>query len=101
MSNTATETPKPPKTAKPPVTGNTKVSLQDVRPAFHQPGDDATVINRYIIGRKTVGQASGLSAFLIDAKYEPDLTKLPDTGTVSLVVNTGGYVTGIRVEADL
>lgn len=92
---TAPKTP-PPKVGNiDPTKATSKVSIDGVRAATV--GKDG----RYIIGRKTVGESKGLSAWPLGAEYKPDLGKLPAEGSAQLTVDANGYVVGIAVSATL
>ena len=100
MDSTGT-TAAPPKPGKAPETDKAKtakVTLEYTRAAVDAKTNPPT---RYLIGRRTIGNASGLSAFVLADKYTPDLGKLPESGTVTLTLDDSARVVGIGISASL
>lgn len=100
MTTQAPSKPTPPKTPKAPAESS-KRSLTDARPAMWPSGEEGKPDARWIIGRSTVGNATGLSAFRLRDGYNPDLTKIPESGNVTLTLDANNYVVGIGITASL
>lgn len=94
--------PPSPKTEgeKPKEKGPVKVSLTFPRHAVEGEGVNAV---DYIIGKRIVGQAAGLSAFVLTKEYHPDWTKFPtgNNATVTVTLDDTGRVIAIGVAATL
>jgi len=97
---TTVASPKPP-TAKTEGDKPAKVKVGLTIPRSAVSGDSPNT-TRYIIGRRTVGEPAGLSAFPIHKDYKPDLTRIPTGDGASVVLTVeSGYVVGVGLTATL